>query len=839
MFYSLRWPRTEFLLVAALLSLTPYSGVAQDLGTISGVVARTDGGPIEGAIVSITDLGLATVTGPDGRFSLDGAPPGEWVVRFASLGFAPQDQLVTVSGGGTVVFDAVLEFEAIRLADLVVRAASRVPERVVEAPAAISVLDRARMTELSITGQVPQAMRNAPGLDVAQSGLNDFNVNMRGFNTTLNRRVLVLQDGRDLALALLGPQEWGSLTNPLGDFSSVEIVRGPGSALFGPNAYSGVVDIRTYLAREVEGTKAAIGAGELSSLRADVRHAVVMGGDRLGLKVNLGYSRADSWTQSRTAFDGRDLSREYADATDATIPDQVEAVPLFGQSVDAGTGMALGDPDPIQSVYGAARMDYYALNGSVATVEGGAAKYENTVYVTDSGRIQMDGTLRPWLRLAWDQERLNLAAWYTGRNTGDTPQRSLLSGGEIVDKSAVMQLEGQTNAWFDEGDGRVVVGASARSTRANSELTLFSPAEDDRNDTQYSVFGQLEYDLTERLKVVIAARYDEGSLFDGQFSPRGAIVFTPVAGHSVRATINRAFLTPTQVEKHLRLPAAPPADFSELEAGMRQAFGEALAGVPEGTLFSNSSAVPILTLGNETLGVEEVTSYEIGYKGQIRNGVFLTADIYYSDLSNFVTDLLPGANPNLGPWTAPAAVPEELRGILEGAIRQALGPGLASAGLTRLSDGTTAIALSFGNAGDSKVYGVELGGSIEASRELRIDANYTFFGFEVDASTLLPGTVVKGNSPRHQANFSVAYQGFNGLSLGGSLGISGAYEWAAGVFAGDVPGRQTVDLQASYRLNDHVRVQGVATNLLDQQRFHVFGGSVIGRRVLLGLTLVR
>ena len=225
----------------------------------------------------------------------------------------------------------------------------------------------------SITGQAPMALQAVPGVDITQSGMNDFNVNARGFNSTLNRRVLVLQDGRDLAIAFLGSQEWNGMTQPLEDLGKVEMVRGPGSALYGANAFSGVVNITTPTAREILGNRLTVAAGEVESFRIDGRHASVFADGRLGLKLNGGYNRSDTFSRSRTRFDGTSLQDEYAPATDEAVPLNREVLPLAGQTLDA-EGNAIGDRDALVNAYGAGRLDYYLDDGSVLSVDGGAAE---------------------------------------------------------------------------------------------------------------------------------------------------------------------------------------------------------------------------------------------------------------------------------------------------------------------------------------------------------------------------------------------------------------------------------------------------------------------------------
>lgn len=814
----------------------------QEAGSVTGTVTQQGTGvPVPGISVAPADAPRTVLTSQAGGFTIRGLPPGPQILIFSGLGYATREMSVTVAAGVTAELDVELEQVPVQLSDLLVTAASRVPERVVEAPAAISVVRPSLANDLSITAQAPRALANLPGVEVVQSGTFDFNVNTRGFNSSLTRRMLVLQDGRDLSLALLGFQEWSALTNPIGDFRSIEVVRGPGSALYGANAYSGVIDLRTWSPREVSGGKLQLAGGELGTTRGDARYAATSRSGRVGYKVNGGFSRGDSWTRSRTSFDGADLRREYAEATDEDVGDARDRVPLFGQTMDSDTGTALGDPDPVTSIYGSGRFDFYAAGGSVGTVEGGAARVENTTWVTGIGRIQIDEVFRPWARVGWAAETWNVSGWYSGRNTGDTPQRSLSSGAPITDKSSIAQVETQLNRWIMDERIRTVVGASARSTATDTEGTLFPSKDDDRRDGYYSVYSQADVEVTSRIQLVAAVRWDDGDLFDAQWSPRVSLVYSPNRTHSIRLTAGRAFQTPTQVERFVRVPAAAPADFTALENGLRaSALGTVLADVPEGELFTNSSSVPVLALGNRDLGVETVRSFEVGYKGDVGQGIFVTIDTYYSDLTNFVTDLTPGANSTYGPWTAPPSVPEGSRAVVEETVRSQLltaGQSLAALGLTRLADESTAIVVSYGNAGKATEYGVELGLSAPMTRQTRLDASYTYFGFDVDRSTTLPGDDLKPNTARHRGSVSMSYAGRGGLDVAADGRFVEAFDWSAGVFKGRIPSSQTFDLRVGYRLGDHVRVHSVASNVFDQKRFHLYGGSVIGRRIVAGATL--
>ena len=272
--WSAPFPVSLILGLTFALSLVPRTGFAQGTGTITGTVTRSgEGSPLPSVSVSVQSgqNNVTTVTGPDGRYTLRRVPEGPQTVVFKWLGYRPMEKPVTVAAEGTTTVDAALEPVVLALTELVVSAASRAPERIVEAPAAISVIEPQVLQNTSITGQAPLALATAPGVDVVQSGVNDFNINARGFNSSLNRRMLVLQDGRDLSIAFLGAQEWNGMVQPLEDLGRMEVVRGPGSALYGANAFSGVVNIITPEAREVAGTKLTLAGGELETFRGDLR----------------------------------------------------------------------------------------------------------------------------------------------------------------------------------------------------------------------------------------------------------------------------------------------------------------------------------------------------------------------------------------------------------------------------------------------------------------------------------------------------------------------------------------------------------------------------------------
>jgi outer membrane receptor for ferrienterochelin and colicins len=835
----LRNVRVPALALVALLGSVS-SAMAQQVATIRGTVTSAGGGVLSGVTVTLKGTNNSTATNANGKYAIQRVPMGEQVIVFRWLGYAPQEKKVTVTGDMTL--DAVMEPQAVSLADLTVSAASREPERIVEAPAAVTAIEPRVLQSISAAGQAPLALAQAPGVDIVQSGVNDFNINARGFNSSLNRRVLTLLDGRDLAIAFLGSQEWNTLPVATDELSSMELVRGPGSALYGANAFAGVVDMRTLSPRESPGGKISLSGGELESIKGDLRWAGLFGQGRWGVRVNAGYASNDTWTRSRTSTNGFDMRREYAGAIDTVafpIAASREIRPLAGQTSSPG-GAATGDRDPITALYGSARLDRYFDNGGVVTVEGGISDVKNETLVTGIGRVQVAHGRKPYGRVAYNSDRINILGFINRRESIDS-QYSLASGAGLLEKSDIMHVEAQANERFLDDKLKVVGGASYRQTNVNTFGTLMGLENDDRSDATYSAYGQLEYELNSKLRLVGAARYDEGDLFEGQFSPKLGIVYSPDPNHGFRVTYNRAFQTPNYSEFFLKAAAGAPANLSLLEAGLRAnaQLGPALAGVPQGQLFTNSAVVPVQARGNADLTVEKVTGYEVGYKGALNEKVYLTVDVYYNNIKDFVTDLLPGVNTTFGAWTAPAAVPAQARATLESTVRTQLlaspATRLAGLGLTRVENGQTAVVLSYTNAGEVSQTGFDVGLGYQLSPAFRVDGSFSYFSFNVKSQQ--SGDQLLPNTPDRKATLTLSYEGGeNGFDASISGRFVAAYNWAAGVFVGRVPESQFINANVGYQVTPRYRLFALATNLFDQQRYQMLGGAVIGRRVMGGLS---
>src|SRR6201999_908075 len=129
---------------------------------------------------------------------------------------------------------------------------SRRAEKLSEAPSAVQVITGEDIHRSGATS-LPEALRLAPNLEVAQVNSHDWAISARGFNNTLANKLLVMVDGRTVYTPLDAGVFWDAQNVLLEDIDRIEVVSGPGGTLWGANAVNGVINIVTKSARDTQG----------------------------------------------------------------------------------------------------------------------------------------------------------------------------------------------------------------------------------------------------------------------------------------------------------------------------------------------------------------------------------------------------------------------------------------------------------------------------------------------------------------------------------------------------------------------------------------------------------
>jgi outer membrane receptor protein involved in Fe transport len=778
---------------------------AQTPGRIEGrIVRQDDGAGIGGVTVVVEELGRAELTDADGKYAFQRVAPGTYNI-LATLGPQSTRARVTVASGVASQVRTAVEWPPSVFESVTVTATTRSPSRLVEVPAAVTVLTQAEIAQQALHGQLPRLLASTPGVEIAQSGLYDFNLNSRGFNTYYNRHVLTRIDGRDPSLPLLlGYVDWASLSMPLDDVQQLEFVRGPGAALYGSGAFNGVLDIKTLNPRDSLGGKVRYTFGELDTQRVEFRQAVSLGNGWY-LKGMGGHHRSSDFTRSRVDM------VEYAPLT---LPRDLVA-PVLGKD---------------RLTFGSVRIDKYAGPSYLFTVEGGTAHEQGPVTLSPVARTQTADVDQPWFRVNVAHLRWNLLGYYNGYRLDAS--RNLTAGSLLFNHSSHSALEGQANQQFAGARGRVVVGfeigrEAADTADPSGVQTVFDRA---RTAKYGSIFGQVEYRLTEKLNAVASARWDDSTLHDARVSPRGALVYTLAPFQTLRVTYGQAFQASNLTGYYLRFPVAPPVDLSALEAALTPVTGGVALGLKD---------VPILALGNEHLRVERIDSAEVGYQGVIRGKLLLSASVYRNRLNDFISNALPQVgttlgrlNPSYGPYTPPSSLSPQAAAVVTSTLRSVL-PSFLFDAMSNDANGAPVFALlSFSNFGSATTAGVELGATYLLPRGWRAQGSYTGFHSSVNDISENP---LLANTPGHQFALGASYDR-NGIIGAAHFRWVSAFDWLAGTYAGPVPSYGVLDLNGGYAVTPRVTIGADVANALDNDHYEAFGGDLLGRRALAHVT---
>ena len=170
--------------------------------------------------------------------------------------------LLTIPGPRSVA-GQILDLTQKSLEDLMsieVTSVSKKEQKSSQAAAAVFVISR---EDIGHSGalNIPDLLRMVPGLDVAQIDAGKWAISARGFNGQYSNKLLVLVDGRTVYTPIFGGVFWDSQNIPLANIERIEVIRGPGAAIWGSNAVNGVINIITLKAGDTQGGSVAASAG--------------------------------------------------------------------------------------------------------------------------------------------------------------------------------------------------------------------------------------------------------------------------------------------------------------------------------------------------------------------------------------------------------------------------------------------------------------------------------------------------------------------------------------------------------------------------------------------------
>ena len=564
-------PRS-FLMSLLWLTLLGFRQAGAQSGSIAGRVTVAQSGlPISDvqveALAGGNAVAAAVVTNAEGSYRIGGLQPGTYAVRVRTIGYQAQRlNGVRVVRDTTVVLDFSLVTAAVILNPTIVSANLR-PERLLEAPASVSQVPGEQFVEQPTITPAEQA-RSEPGVQVATTGIMQTSIVTRGFNNVFSGALLTLTDHRYASVPSLRVNANYLVPIVAEDVDRMEIVLGPGAALYGPNSANGVMHIFSRSPFEARGTTLSVGGGARSAstgtdesigdrgiFRGSFRHASTFG-DRLGIKLSGSYLSGKDWV----FLDSVEVQRRRV------VQDSV-----------SGAG---GDPDTVRigardfdvrRYTAELRADYRIAENTALVLAAGRAAALSAIEMTGIGAAQARNWLYDYYQARLNRGRLFAQVFLNASSTGDAADTTrpgeftyvLRNGQAIVDQSRM--LVGQVQHGFNVGaplgtDGparaTLTYGIDYQRTEPRTEGTITGRNEDDDLINEIGGYLHSHNRLSPRFDLVLAGRLDHHSrIADPVFSPRAALVFRPVEGQNFRLTFNRAFSTPTSNNLFLDLVA--------------------------------------------------------------------------------------------------------------------------------------------------------------------------------------------------------------------------------------------------------------------------------------------
>jgi iron complex outermembrane receptor protein len=452
------------------------------------------------------------------------------------------------------------------LMDLEVTSVSKRPEKLSEAASAIQVVTGEDVRRSGATS-IPEALRLADNLHVAQKGAHAWNISARGFNTDSANKLLVLMDGRSVYTPLFSGVFWDVQDYLLEDIDRIEVISGPGGTLWGANAVNGVINIISKSAKDTQGLYVEGGGG--TELRG-------FGGARYGgtLASNV-YFR---------------VYGKYFDRDEAVFPNGSDAA------------------DAWQMGRGGFRIDAEVSAQDTFTLQGDMYGGDEDLSTGGEADVSGGNLLSRWTHVFSDESDLSVQLYYDRTHLDIPVPASAVAptAGRLVDDLDTYDLDFQHRFRLYERH-LLIWGLGYRFTHdevENAPALAFFPTT--LNHDLSSGFVQDEITLVpERLKFTIGTKLEHNDYTGLEYEPSVRLAWTPTERQTIWAAVSRAIRAPSRVDRDIRLPITIP--------------------------FFATNGVSNLLIGGANFESETVIAYELGYRAQFGPKMSASIATFYND----------------------------------------------------------------------------------------------------------------------------------------------------------------------------------------------------------------
>ncbi len=748
--------------IVAMVMMPVLCAYAQSTGRITGRVTDAQGAGVSGVQLLASPSGISAVTAVDGRYIIRSVPSGTTSVRVYRFGYKQKTMSVAVTAGEATTLDIQLEAATVELGGVVTSASRRV-EKLTDAPATITRLDEAQIQN-TIGNSFAAALKEVKGLEFIQTGILTSAVNARGFNSSFNNRMLQIEDGRIGVLAESALPVGSLTTISKIDLAGVEVLVGPGAALYGPDASNGVVTLQTKDPRQYPGWGLEVAGGSRSYYDVQGRYA--------GNRNHWGYK----------------ATGEYVQVNEFSSPATYPAVAAGGSPIPEKDANWKND-----IIRGNGMLAYYLNNGSRLMATVGASKL-NGVGATNVGRNQLQNYGYRNYQVQYTGSRLFAQAYMSNSVAGTTFQLNGLAQNSV--RFPALSYDSVKALSAFPGDGRLqaaevqnnfsigMLTKTGISAIDNTHITYGGQIRRDRISSyskwlsdratgtpilidQKGVYAQTETPLTEQFRLVLAGRYDDHDKYDAQWSPKAALLFTPVQDQTFRVTYNKAFKSPSVLQTDFYFPNFQPfiGVFGNLDGfDIKNAAGTIVNAID-----------PIRPEVNETT--------ELGYKGVFGQKLFLEVVGYRTMFNGFISPLVVIANP------------------LAGAAATTAYNHRTGAKVTDPAGGPQ-VALTYFNAGKATINGIDGGLKFYFTDRISWSGNASL----VQIDTIIrkatdPAEATAFNSPSVRVTTGMEFNNVvDRLIAGFTARYVSKYDFRSGVNYGLIPAFGTVDLSGGYTL---------------------------------------